>query len=148
MDAAAEKVRPAEEVRGVLESWLEAVRARDVPRIIAHYAPDIVAYDAIQALRFQGREAYEAHWDACMAMCHGDMIFQLHEPTITASGDLGFVHGLVLCGARDEHGEEKKGWTRMTSCYRKLNGRWRVVHEHFSAPFDCETGKALWDLQP
>lgn len=37
---------------------------------------------------------------------------------------------------------------RATVCYRKTNGRWLVVHEYFSAPFDIESGKALFDLQP
>jgi ketosteroid isomerase-like protein len=37
---------------------------------------------------------------------------------------------------------------RVTVCYRKTNGKWLVVHEHFSAPFEMESGKALLDLEP
>jgi PhnB protein len=32
--------------------------------------------------------------------------------------------------------------------FRKTNGTWMIVHEHFSAPFDPESGKALFDLEP
>jgi ketosteroid isomerase-like protein len=39
-------------------------------------------------------------------------------------------------------------WMRATVCYRKLHGKWMVVHEHWSAPSDIESGKALLDLQP
>lgn len=28
------------------------------------------------------------------------------------------------------------------------DGRWKVVHEHVSMPFDMETGKAMLDLKP
>jgi ketosteroid isomerase-like protein len=37
---------------------------------------------------------------------------------------------------------------RATICFRKINGEWKVVHEHYSAPFDMESGKALFDLEP
>jgi ketosteroid isomerase-like protein len=36
---------------------------------------------------------------------------------------------------------------RMTTCYRKQQDDWRVVHEHFSAPFDIQSDKVLW-LEP
>jgi ketosteroid isomerase-like protein len=36
---------------------------------------------------------------------------------------------------------------RMTAGYRKTNGKWTVVHEHFSAPFDIKTLKVL-DVKP
>lgn len=36
----------------------------------------------------------------------------------------------------------------MTVCYRKIDGDWKVVHEHFSTPFDTQSGKALFELQP
>ena len=31
---------------------------------------------------------------------------------------------------------------------RRQDGRWLIFHEHFSAPSDMESGKALFDLQP
>jgi hypothetical protein len=31
---------------------------------------------------------------------------------------------------------------------RKIDGQWKVVHEHVSVPFDMETGKAMLDLKP
>ena len=37
---------------------------------------------------------------------------------------------------------------RATVCFRKTGRAWRIVHEHFSAPFDPESGKALFDLEP
>jgi ketosteroid isomerase-like protein len=37
---------------------------------------------------------------------------------------------------------------RVTVCLRKSGGRWAVAHEHFSAPFDPESGMALLDLAP
>jgi ketosteroid isomerase-like protein len=33
---------------------------------------------------------------------------------------------------------------RATACFRKIGGRWRVVHEHVSLPFDPETEKVAY----
>jgi len=56
------------ELQDALNSWTEACRSKDVARIMSHYAEDVVAYDAIGPLRFQGRPTYQAHWQACMEM--------------------------------------------------------------------------------
>jgi ketosteroid isomerase-like protein len=34
---------------------------------------------------------------------------------------------------------------RYTQILKKTNGKWRIWHEHFSAPYDPATGKAVLD---
>lgn len=136
------------EIRKLMDNWLRAVHAQDIDGIVSCYAPNILAFDAVSQLQFKGVDAYRKHWEACLSMCPpGSMIFEIHDLNITAGNDVAFCHGLSRCGGVGENGEEKTGWMRMTVCYRKRNGRWRVVHEHFSAPFDMETLKVL-DLRP
>lgn len=145
------RVKPSQaelEVRQLLDTWTTAVRSRDVAAITANYAEDIVAYDAILKLEFKGRDAYRQHWEACMAMCTGDMIFEPAELTVVADGAAAFAHGLCRCGGTDPVGEQKISWTRMTTGLRRRGGQWEIVHEHFSVPVDMESGKALWSLQP
>ena len=134
-------------IRTMLEDWLAAVRASDLDRIFSHYASDIVAFDAIAQLRFSGADAYRKHWQACLAMCSGPMVFEFHELGIAACGDVAFGHALVRCGGTGPDGKEESHWTRMSAGYRTREGRWQIVHEHFSAPFDMQTMKVL-DLQP
>jgi uncharacterized protein (TIGR02246 family) len=131
-----------------MDSWTRAVQAQDVDRIVSHYAPDIVAFDAVSQLRFRGVDAYSEHWKKCLALCPGPMIFEIHDLNIAAGDDVAFCHCLHRCGATAENGEEKTSWMRGTIGYRKTDGTWLVVHEHWSAPFDIESGKALFDLQP
>ena len=106
-----------------------------------------MAFDAIAQLQFKGADAYRKHWETCMAMCGGAMIFELHELQITPDAELAFAHGLTRCGGTGPDGKEMTGWMRLTSCLRRQDGNWRVVHEHFSAPFDPQSNTALW-LEP
>lgn len=137
------------EVRAVLDSWLKAAGTGDVAAITAHYDPDIVAFDAVAALQFKGVDAYGKHWRACMEKAPaGTMVFEVHQAAIAVGGDVAFCHGLTRCGVIAPDGTERLGWMRMTQCYRRADGRWRIVHEHFSAPFDMETMNMLLDLEP
>lgn len=131
-----------------LESWAAAVRAQDVDAIVAHYAPDIVAFDAVMKLQFKGVAAYRDHWQTCVEMFPGPMVLELHEVTIHADHQVAFCHALQRCGGTDAKGQFQAGWLRLTSGYRRIEGEWKVVHEHFSAPFDMESDKALLHLVP
>ncbi|WP_442109072.1 YybH family protein [Pseudomonas sp. NUPR-001] len=137
------------EVRQLIERWIPAVRARDIPAITAPYADDIVAFDAVKALQFKGKAAYVAHWQACMEHCPGDMIFEMEQLQIHATPELALAHWLNRCGpASEEGGEDKSCYMRVSVGYKRINGQWKVIHEHWSAPFDMETGAALFSLKP
>ena len=135
------------EIRSLLDDWAKAARAGDIPGIMAAYAPDVLAFDAIGELRFRSADAYREHWKACMSMCPG-MTFEIHDLEIEAGDELAFGHYLARCGGTGPDGKEQSGWMRVTVCCRNQGGRWMVAHEHFSAPFDPETGKARLDLEP
>jgi ketosteroid isomerase-like protein len=138
----------SEEIEALIDQWITAVRDKNIDAIMAYYAPEIVSYDAILQLQFKGIEAYRKHWAYCLELCAGPMLFEPRDRVIHANKDLAFAHWLCSCGAADEKGQEKSSWMRASAGYRRINGRWQAVHEHFSAPFDMESGKALFDLQP
>lgn len=137
------------EIHELVDTWLKAAKTKDIDGIMSFYAPDVLAFDAISQLQFKGAEAYRTHWEACLSMCStGEMIFEVHDLKIVAGDEVAFSHCLNWCGGKDENGQEKAGWMRMTACYRKTSGKWKIVHEHFSVPFDMESGQALFDLKP
>lgn len=58
-----------DQIRALIDDWAGALRAKDIDRVMSHYAPDVLAFDAIAQLQFQGRVAYRQHWQACLSMC-------------------------------------------------------------------------------
>ncbi|WP_131671182.1 YybH family protein [Pseudomonas parakoreensis] len=136
------------EIQALINTYREAVMTKNVDKVIALYADDIVSFDAIKALQFKGKAAYRAHWEACMEMCPGPHVFEFHEIAIEAADNLAFAHWVTHCGGTNDKGETQSCWMRATACYRPVNGTWKIVHEHWSAPFDPMSGSTLFDVQP
>jgi len=78
----------------------------------------------------------------------GPIGYEIRDLNITADNDVAFSHGLSHVSATTAGGGKLDMWWRMTICFRKIDGKWMVTHEHNSVPFDTETGKASLDLKP
>lgn len=135
-------------LRQFLDHWLAAVRRKDLDTIMAAYASQVRAFDAIYQLQFQGRDAYGQHWAHCLEHCAGDMEMTLHDARLHVSGNMAFCHAICECGGTDQNGERHTGFMRMTTCLERHNGKWQIVHDHFSAPFDPLTNKIIDNLKP
>ena len=150
MDQRVESSAAQYAVEELYERWSSAVRRRDVDAIISFYTDDVVAFDAIMALQFEGKQAYRDHWQSCMEYCPmGDkeMVFDMHGLEIESGGDIAFVHALVQCGYKDA-GKIEASWMRMSAGLRQEAGQWKIAHEHFSSPFEMPSGKAMFHLSP
>ncbi|MHA6289539.1 YybH family protein [Maricaulis sp. CAU 1757] len=128
----------------LLDDWMAATRRGDLDAVLACYAPDVRAFDAIGEQQYDGLEAYAAHWRRCFSMVHGEMIFEPHDLRTDSAGDLALVHYLARCGCEGADGALQVGWMRASVCLRRAGGEgWRIVHEHYSMPMDPETNQAV-----
>jgi ketosteroid isomerase-like protein len=55
----------------------------------------------------------------------------LSELEITAGDHVAFCHSIVTCGSMEKEGQFQ---VRLTLGLRKINGAWRITHEHHSVP--------------
>ena len=136
------------EIRALIERWVSSVRRRDLEGITATYAPDVVAFDAIGPLRFTCRASYREHWQRCQEQVRGEPLLEMNDLRIEQDGALACAYGLCHCGCANEKGEMESAWMRFTQVLRRIDGQWLIVHEHWSAPFDPQSGQAHFDLQP
>jgi uncharacterized protein (TIGR02246 family) len=136
------------DIRARVESWKKAFFAQDIDAIMANYAPDVLAFDAIGPLQIKGRDAYRKHWEMCMAMCTGHLVFEMQELEITATDNLAFGHYVCQCGGTNDKGEAQTGLMRVTLCFQRQDDQWLIAHEHFSSPFNPLTGKTIFDAKP
>jgi ketosteroid isomerase-like protein len=123
-------------IRVLLEAWADAVRRHDLPAILAHHAPDMVMFDLPPPLQCKGIGAYKETWDLFFRYHKPGAAFDIQELTITAGRDVAFAFAIVRCGTySSSNPADKDGFPfRLTVGLHKIDGDWRIVHEHHSEP--------------
>jgi ketosteroid isomerase-like protein len=136
------------EIRQLFGEFTDAMRRKDIERIMSFYASDLVAFDMMPPLRFVGENQYRKSWEQGFDMMQGAWDFEQRDLNIQVSNDLAFCHALNHARGKLKDGENVDSWMRWTCCLRKIDGNWRIVHEHNSVPIDMESDKAVWNLKP
>lgn len=136
------------EIRALHEAWWQASESKDLDASMAPIAPSILSYEhqsplqvtGIDALRESCRQGFEAtpahfRWD-------------IPDLQVIVRGDLAVAWGLNHMRGQAPGAAPFDSWSRGTRVFRKLDGRWQMVHQHVSFPYDPETGAAQMDLKP
>ncbi len=134
------------EIRKLIDDITRAIEAKDVDRIMSHYADDITMYDAIPPFQ-QDRDTLAQSWSACLPYFPEVGTYRVvkRDERLHLTDGMAVVHWLNHFDCDDKDHPCGKGWLRMTSCCRKVDGQWKIFHDHISAPFDCETSQAVMD---
>ena len=136
------------EIRGLIDDWVKALRARDIDTLVLNYAPDVVSFDVVNPLQRKGRDAVRKRADEWISSWQGPINSEIRELSITADDNVAFSHHLSRFNGTKKSGGEIDMWIRATLCFGKVDGKWMVAHEHVSVPFDPQSGQASLDLKP
>ncbi|MCD9119712.1 SgcJ/EcaC family oxidoreductase [Cupriavidus sp. UGS-1] len=132
-------------IRQMMEDWARALERRDAAAMTAHYAPDVALFDVKPPYALRGVDAYRATWEACFPYLPRRFRSERKDIVLTVGADLAFCHCLSRLAPVDEPDHPAGGtWIRITVCLQKRDGRWLVVHEHGSLPFDPMTEKVVY----
>jgi uncharacterized protein (TIGR02246 family) len=123
-------------IKALLEAWAEAVRRHDFSGILAHHEPDMVMFDLPRPLQCKGIKAYEQSWDLFFRYHKPGTTFDFQELTVIAGQDVAFAVAIMRCGPdSSSNPADKDGFPfRLTVGLRKVDGDWRIAHEHHSVP--------------
>jgi ketosteroid isomerase-like protein len=124
------------QIKTLLEEWAAAVRRHDVVAILAHHEPDMVMYDLPPPLECKGIEAYEETWGLMFRYHKPGAAFDIEELHVTAGEDVAFAHAIMRCGPDSScNPKDKDGFQfRLTVGLKRIEGEWRIAHEHHSVP--------------
>jgi ketosteroid isomerase-like protein len=134
-------------IRALMDAWTEAVRSRDIDKLMEHYAPDVVVFDLTQA-SYVGAARYRQNMEGWFSAWQGPILCERRDLTITAGSDVAFSCSLTHNSGTGPGGEKIDFWVRVTVGFRKIDGQWKVTHEHVSMPFDMETIKTSPNPEP
>ena len=79
----------------------------------------------------------------------GPLGYELRDLEIVTGDGVAFSHSLNHLTGTRKGGETSDVWFRSTFGFRKVDGEWKIVHEHESVPFLMDgSDKAALDLKP
>jgi ketosteroid isomerase-like protein len=123
------------QIRERIDQWAKAIRAKNVDGLMSHYAPDILLFDLTPPLQYRGADVYRKSLEEWFSTFQGPVGYEIRDLSIMAGDDVAFCHSLNRIGGTRTNGEETDVWVRATAGFRKIDGKWKVTHEHVSVPF-------------
>lgn len=135
-----------EEVLKVLQDTFNAISAKDPKKIIANYAPDVIVYDVKPPFETRGAVAWRHTWEACLPYFPDKFKFEMKDVHVHVGTDMAFVHFFMRIVTGDVNHDAAQTWIRCTSCMKKQQSKWKIVHEHGSLPYNPHTRVAEFSL--
>jgi len=138
---------PRAEILAVLERRKNALEMKDARLVAALSAPGEVLFGLAPPLVEPSttggaiRRWFET-WD-------GMLEWETREPDVHVSGDVAYVTALERMAGTKKDGKDVDLWFRTTLGLKKIDGTWKIAHEHQSVPFYMDgSAKAALNLQP
>jgi len=123
------------DIRALIERWAQAVREENRAGIRADHDSDMLMFDVPPPLLSRGLDAYMATWEKFfLSWSEKPVAFDFHDVKITAGKDVAFATAIGRCAGLSSNGKREKLEFRLTMCFRKFAGQWRVMHEHHPLP--------------
>jgi ketosteroid isomerase-like protein len=136
------------DVKALLDRRSEAIRTKDVERLMALYSPDVVYFDLVPPLRYSGSAALRRRFSDWFERWKSAIGQEARDVNTMASGDVATAHMLLRTSGTLKTGQEVGYWVRVSNFCRRSNDRWLFTHEHVSLPVDIKSGRAVMDLAP
>lgn len=114
------------QIEDLINNWAQAVRDCNMEGILANHSNDIVMFDVPLPMQSRGIDEYKKTWEYFYKFSPGgEKSFSLTETKIFCGEDTAFSHSLI---------QVFDFTCRLTMGFKKINGKWMIVHEHHSAP--------------
>jgi len=146
--AAESQSNDEQEIRALQARLAEAVSDRDLDRVMKEYVPgnELFAFDSDLPRQHTGWVSYKQDWGNFVNSAE-DAKYDVEDLGVTVVGNAAFSHGLahVIWTAKKD-GSHHEQLMSLSDAYRKIDGKWLIVMEHFSIP--VEDGKAVFMARP
>jgi ketosteroid isomerase-like protein len=108
---------------------------------------DVDVYDLAGPLQYKGNAAVRGDFDnvfANFAGAKGTFV----ELVVVSDGKMGMARSIQHFAWTDKAGKPQEVTVRVTDVFHKVDGQWKVIHTHISAPMDPKTGLTQTNLKP
>lgn len=126
-------------IRQLIDDRVAAVRAKDRTPLAAQLSTDVVTFDVLARLMSRGSGAVVEQSQGWLDSYASDTGYEIHELDVRAVDTLGFCSFVDPVTGTLQAGDEVDMWVRATFCCERVDGEWRIVHDHESVPYDPST---------
>lgn len=151
MTAGNNKTSDKEQIRQLKTELTNALRNKDVDGVAMQFAAEIVMFILAPPLQYKTGDNTSggAGIEEWVDSFQGAIGYELRELEITTGETVAFCHSLNRVSGTRTGGKQTDIRIRETLGLRKIEGRWKITHEHQSVPFYMDGGgKAAIDLKP
>ena len=139
------------DIRHEVELFRHAVLTKDMNGIARYYwnSPELVVFDVITPLSYVGWDSFRKDWEGFFIDFKTISIYDWNNMKVEAVGNLGYLRAFIHLKGELSNGEHLDMTVRDTAIFRRINGRWKVIHDHGSVPFDSfQSRRAVIDARP
>jgi ketosteroid isomerase-like protein len=143
-NSACSRANDEAEINASVQRLVAATNAKDINAVMEYYSPDddLFVFDATPPRQFVGAKAFRKDWEQYFMGFQGPIHAEVSDWKTEVAGNLAYGHGLFRVTGTGRDGKPLDATLRVTDIFKKIDGKWRVVHEHASFPVDPRTGKA------
>ncbi|GAB4376318.1 MAG: nuclear transport factor 2 family protein [Calditrichia bacterium] len=118
------------ELLAVEKACAAAFNRRDVDSILEHFSDDISGFSSTKHERFHGKEELKSTFEYYLSEAE-DLTFEIADPEVIDLGELAILtlYWKVILKSGNKI-REVNG--RGSHVFRRFNGTWKIIHEHFS----------------
>ncbi len=117
-----------------LDELAQAVRDKDLERLMSFYSSDLLVFDVLPPLLARGTAAYRQNFERWFNSFEGPLKFEFKDLRIVPGESIAFCHYLALVSGARSSRLITGYWVRGTTCFELRNGEWLITHEHISLP--------------
>jgi ketosteroid isomerase-like protein len=107
---------------------------------------DVDVYDLAGPLQYEGNAAVRRDFDSVFANFAGAK-GNFVELVVVTDGKMGMARSIQHFAWNDKAGKPQEVTVRVTDVFHKVDGQWKVIHTHISAPMDPKTGLTQTNLK-
>ncbi len=124
----------------------QAHHDKDAGAIVDCYAPDAVVYSLAPPLKDKIDPEGMAEW---LATWQGPVLVDAEDVDLVIGPEIAWSTALNRIRGTKKNGTKEDIWFRTTMCFRKVDGEWKIAHDHSSTPYYMDGSlKAAVDLKP
>lgn len=137
-----------QEIRDLFAAWFDASSRKDLDASMAPIAENIVSYEHEAPLQYRSVDDIRAVCARGFEAMPGQFRWDIPDLHVIVRGDIAVTWGLNRMRAEQPDRPAFESFSRGTRVFQKVDGRWRMIHQHVSFPYDPATGNVKSDLRP